>query len=51
VYARDHEWALTAEDVLRRRTTLSLRGEDTPAVTARVQELLHHRVGAARAAR
>ena len=52
VYAREHEWALTADDVLRRRTTLSLRGEDTPAVTARVEELLQHRVGAAaRAAR
>ena len=39
-YARDHEWALTVEDVLRRRTTLALRGLDTPAVRARVEELL-----------
>ena len=39
-YAREHEWALTADDVLRRRTTLALRGLDTPAVRARVEELL-----------
>jgi len=39
-YAREHEWALTVEDVLRRRTTLSLRGLDTPVVRARVEELL-----------
>jgi glycerol-3-phosphate dehydrogenase len=26
VYAREAEWACTAEDLLRRRTTLSLRG-------------------------
>jgi glycerol-3-phosphate dehydrogenase len=39
-YAREHEWALTVEDVLRRRTTLALRGLDTPAVRARVEELL-----------
>jgi glycerol-3-phosphate dehydrogenase len=26
VYARRREWAVTAEDVLRRRTTLALRG-------------------------
>ncbi|GAA4664976.1 glycerol-3-phosphate dehydrogenase/oxidase [Streptomyces chumphonensis] len=40
VYARDHEWAVTAEDVLRRRTTLTVRGLDTPEVRARVTELL-----------
>ncbi|MFC9975297.1 glycerol-3-phosphate dehydrogenase/oxidase [Spirillospora sp. NPDC127200] len=40
VYARDHEWAVTADDVLRRRTTLTLRGLDTPEVQARVRELL-----------
>ena len=39
-YAREHEWALTVEDVLRRRTTLALRGLDTPSVRARVEELL-----------
>jgi glycerol-3-phosphate dehydrogenase len=39
-YARDHEWAVTAEDVLRRRTTLALRGFDSPEVQARVAALL-----------
>ena len=32
VYARDHEWAETADDVLRRRTTLTIRGLDTEEV-------------------
>ncbi|RKN38197.1 glycerol-3-phosphate dehydrogenase/oxidase [Streptomyces hoynatensis] len=36
VYARDHEWAETVEDVLRRRTTLTVRGLDTEEVRARV---------------
>jgi glycerol-3-phosphate dehydrogenase len=40
LYAATHEWARTAEDVLRRRTTLALRGLDTPDVRARVEELL-----------
>ena len=40
LHARDQEWALTVDDVLRRRTTLALRGLDTPAVRARVEELL-----------
>ncbi|KIF73706.1 glycerol-3-phosphate dehydrogenase [Streptomyces sp. 150FB] len=40
VYARDHEWAETVDDVLRRRTTLTIRGLDTDAVRARVEELL-----------
>ncbi|WP_420819157.1 FAD-dependent oxidoreductase [Nonomuraea lactucae] len=40
VYARDREWAVTADDVLRRRTTLTVRGLDTPEVRARVQSLL-----------
>ncbi|MBQ0984326.1 glycerol-3-phosphate dehydrogenase/oxidase [Streptomyces sp. F63] len=40
VYARDHEWAETAEDVLRRRTTLTVRGLDTPEVRTRVEEIL-----------
>lgn len=39
-YARDREWAVDAEDVLRRRTTLALRGFDTSEVRARVQALL-----------
>jgi glycerol-3-phosphate dehydrogenase len=40
VYAGSHEWARTADDVLRRRTTLTLRGLDTPEVRARVEALL-----------
>lgn len=42
IYARDHEWAVTPEDVLRRRTTLTLRGLDTPEVRARIADLLAH---------
>ena len=40
LYARDREWALTPEDVLRRRTTLSLTGRDSEAVSSRVESLL-----------
>ncbi|WBB60321.1 glycerol-3-phosphate dehydrogenase/oxidase [Streptomyces sp. WMMC500] len=43
VYARDHEWAATEDDVLRRRTTAVIRGLDTADVRARVRELLAHR--------
>ncbi|MGW3424967.1 FAD-dependent oxidoreductase [Streptomyces phaeochromogenes] len=40
VYARDNEWAETADDVLRRRTTLTIRGLATDEVRGRVQDLL-----------
>ena len=40
LYAREHEWALSAEDVLRRRTALAVTGRDSPAVRQRVEELL-----------
>ena len=40
VYARDHEWAQTVDDVLRRRTTLTIRGLATDEVRGRVQDLL-----------
>ncbi len=40
VYARDHEWAETVDDVLRRRTTLTVRGLGTDEVRAGVQDLL-----------
>ncbi|MEU5514496.1 MULTISPECIES: glycerol-3-phosphate dehydrogenase/oxidase [Streptomyces] len=40
VWARDHEWAETEDDVLRRRTTLTIRGLATDDVRARVRELL-----------
>ena len=39
-YACEHEWAVHADDVLRRRTTLALRGLDTPQIRAQVDELL-----------
>jgi glycerol-3-phosphate dehydrogenase len=40
VYAREQEWARTADDVLRRRTTLALTGRDSASVRARVEALL-----------
>lgn len=40
------EWALTAEDVIYRRTTLGLRGFDTPEVRQTVSALLGSRVRA-----
>ncbi|WP_405567300.1 glycerol-3-phosphate dehydrogenase/oxidase [Streptomyces sp. NBC_01167] len=40
VYARDHEWAETADDVLRRRTTLTIRGLATDEIRARVEAIL-----------
>jgi glycerol-3-phosphate dehydrogenase len=40
LYAREREWALTADDVLRRRTTLALTGRDSDAVRARIETLL-----------
>ena len=40
LYARAHEWAVSAEDVLRRRTTLSVTGRDSEAVRRRVEALL-----------
>ncbi|MEW2129739.1 glycerol-3-phosphate dehydrogenase/oxidase [Streptomyces sp. NPDC005435] len=43
VWARDHEWAETADDVLRRRTTLTIRGLDTEEIRAGVRGLLDQR--------
>ncbi len=40
MWARDNEWAETADDVLRRRTTLTIRGLATDDVRARVQDVL-----------
>jgi glycerol-3-phosphate dehydrogenase len=40
LYAREQEWARTAQDVLRRRTTLAVTGRDSPAVRARIETLL-----------
>jgi glycerol-3-phosphate dehydrogenase len=40
VYAAGHEWAQSVEDVLRRRTTLALRGLVGPAEITKVEELI-----------
>ncbi|MZD07018.1 FAD-dependent oxidoreductase [Streptomyces sp. SID5785] len=40
VYARDHEWAETPDDVLRRRTTLTIRGLASDEVRGKVQKVL-----------
>lgn len=39
-HAVREEWAVTVEDVVRRRTTLALRGLDTPGVRARISAVL-----------
>ncbi|MEU8542822.1 glycerol-3-phosphate dehydrogenase/oxidase [Streptomyces sp. NPDC048717] len=39
-YARDHEWAETADDVLRRRTTLTVRGLATDEIRGKVEDML-----------
>ncbi|MFJ8309322.1 MULTISPECIES: FAD-dependent oxidoreductase [unclassified Streptomyces] len=44
VYARDHEWAETADDVLRRRTTLTIRGLATDEIRGKVDDLLNKRI-------
>ncbi|MEU9403307.1 glycerol-3-phosphate dehydrogenase/oxidase [Streptomyces sp. SID4985] len=43
VWARDHEWAETPDDVLRRRTTLTIRGLATDEIRAGVRGLLDQR--------
>ena len=40
LYAREREWALGVEDVLRRRTTLAVTGRDSDEVRVRVDALL-----------
>jgi glycerol-3-phosphate dehydrogenase len=39
-YARDNEWACTADDVLRRRTTVTIRGLVTDEISTRVSAML-----------
>ena len=39
-HARRTEWASEVDDVLRRRTTVMVRGLDSPEVRSRVSELL-----------
>ncbi|MBO0683078.1 MAG: glycerol-3-phosphate dehydrogenase/oxidase, partial [Candidatus Dormibacteraeota bacterium] len=43
LYAADQEWAATVEDVVRRRTTLEVRGLDTPAVRQKIAATLAER--------
>jgi glycerol-3-phosphate dehydrogenase len=45
LYARDVEWAFRPEDVLRRRTTLALRGLASEDVVRHVDELFKTRDG------
>jgi glycerol-3-phosphate dehydrogenase len=40
VYAAEHEWARNPEDILRRRTTLALRGLSDDALIRRVGQLM-----------
>lgn len=40
VFARDREWAVTVDDALRRRTTVTVRGLDTAEVRERTRALL-----------
>jgi glycerol-3-phosphate dehydrogenase len=39
-YAKDEEWALCVDDVVRRRTTLELRGLATPEVRTSLADVL-----------
>ena len=39
-YAKEHEWALTPEDVSRRRTTLDIRGLSTATIIERIAACL-----------
>jgi glycerol-3-phosphate dehydrogenase len=39
-YAQEHEWACTVDDVLRRRTTVAVRGPVSPAAVTRVERFL-----------
>jgi glycerol-3-phosphate dehydrogenase len=44
-HAARAEWAVTAEDVIYRRTTLGLRGFDTPDVRRKISATLKHMTG------
>ena len=45
VYAVSHEWACNADDVLRRRTTVEVRGLATPAIRAEIEAFIQNTVG------
>jgi glycerol-3-phosphate dehydrogenase len=40
VHAIDQEWAMTVDDIVRRRTTLEVRGQATPEVREGVAKML-----------
>jgi glycerol-3-phosphate dehydrogenase len=40
VHAIDQEWAMTVDDIVRRRTTLEVRGQATPEVRERIAKML-----------
>jgi glycerol-3-phosphate dehydrogenase len=40
VHAIDQEWAITVDDVVRRRTTLEVRGQATPEVRNAIEKML-----------
>jgi glycerol-3-phosphate dehydrogenase len=42
IHAVQNQWALTVEDVVRRRTPLSIQGLVTPAVTETIRQLIRH---------
>jgi glycerol-3-phosphate dehydrogenase len=48
VYARDVEWARSSEDIVRRRTTLALRGLDDTRTVSSIETILRGSVGALR---
>ena len=39
-HAVEHEWAVTVDDIVRRRTTLAVRGLSTPAVRSEIARVL-----------
>ena len=43
LFALDQEWAVTVEDVVRRRTTLAIRGLATPEVREAIAATLAER--------
>ena len=47
VYAYRHEWASGAEDIVSRRTTLAIRGLDSPELRSRIEALTPHSPGQA----
>jgi glycerol-3-phosphate dehydrogenase len=40
VHAIEQEWAMTVDDIVRRRTTLEVRGQATPEVRERIAKML-----------